>query len=162
MRVAALVPALVLALAAVPFAVVHAEDGTPPGAGADGKKAEAKKDDAKLRVDRAQQMVKELEEAVARVKATQPIDAALLGKLMEALEQAKALAKPAKPPELTEAEKQAVLDEAKEKGDAGKPKDGASEWQERALARAFEGADLSEEEEVKAKKVVGDWYSESM
>lgn len=169
MRLTSIVSASFLAAALVAASSVRAEDGPPPRRPPPGevKKDEgkdAKKDDAALRVERAKQVVKELEEAIVRAKAAQPIDAVLLQRLMEALSTAKALSLPAKPEELTEDEKKAVIDEAKKQSgaDPAAPKDPASEWQERALSRAFDGADLSEEESIKAKAIVGDWYKESM
>src|SRR5947208_972944 len=112
--------ALAAALLAVPPLAAPADrlwaDDTPPPKGPDTGKGdvpkEAKKDE-NLRVERAKQLVKELEESIARVKAAQPIDATLLDQLIKSLEQAKALAVPAKPAELTDAEKKAVVDEAR-------------------------------------------------
>ena len=65
-------------------------DGTKPGTDAP-KPEEPKKDPANLRVERAKVLVKELEEAVARAKAAQPVDAQMLQVLMIALDQAKLL-----------------------------------------------------------------------
>ncbi len=144
-------------------------DDAPPAAkpadsgGKDGaaKGADAKKEAETTRVEKAKALVAELEAAVARAKAAQPVDAELLSKLLAALEAAKALAVPAKPSELTADEKKAVLEEAKKQGGPG-PKDPGSEWADRQLAKAFEGADLNEEESVKAKQIIGDWYKDSM
>lgn len=169
MRRAPIVLAGLLAatLAAAPR--LRADDAAPPaGRTPDAPKAgggDARKDETTLRVERAKQLVKELETAVARVKAAQPLDPQLLQQLLLALEQARALAQPAKPAELTADEKKAVLDEAKKDAPADKPKDPANplaDWQEKALAKAFEGADLTEEESIKAKKVVGDWWPENL
>jgi hypothetical protein len=138
-------------------------DGQKP-APDDAKKDEPKKDPATLRVERAKQLVKELEDAVARAKAAQPIDPQMLQVLLVALDQAKLLAKPAKPDELTAEEKQAVLDEAKKPpaADPNAPKDPLADFQEKALEKAFADADLSEEETIKAKKIVGDWWKENL
>jgi 3-oxoacyl-(acyl-carrier-protein) synthase len=142
-------------------------DGAKPGGDAP-KADEPKKDPANLRVERAKQLVKELEEAVARAKSAQPIDAQMLQILMTALDQAKLLAKPAKPDELTQEEKQAVVDESKKQPDAGAPKDSKdpkdpmADWQEKAMEKAFADADLSEEESIKAKKIVGEWWKENL
>ena len=140
-----------------------ATDGTKPGTDA-GKPEDPKKDPANLRVERAKVLVKELEDAVARAKAAQPVDAQMLQLLMGALDQAKLLAKPAKPDELTTDEKQAVIDDAKKQpgADPAAPKDPAADWQEKALEKAFADADLNEEETIKAKKVVGDWWKENL
>lgn len=169
MRRAPIVLAGLLAAVLGASSRLSAEDAAPPaGKGPDAPKAgggDAKKDEATLRVERAKQLVKELEASVARVKAAQPLDAQLLQQLLLALEQARALAQPAKPAELTADEKKAVLDEAKKDAGADKPKDPPNplaDWQEKALAKAFEGAELTEEEAIKAKKVVGDWWPENL
>jgi len=133
-------------------------DEAPPSGKA--TPAEAKKDAETLRVDRAKALVKELEASVARAKAAQPVDAELLTKLLAALEQAKLLALPAKPAELTADEKKAVVDEAKKL--AGSQTDAQSEQADRLFAKAFEGADLSEEETKKVSQLIGDWWKESM
>jgi len=136
-------------------------DETPPPGKA--PPAEAKKDAETLRIERAKTLVKELEESVARAKAAQPVDAALLAKLLAAVEQAKLLALPAKPSELTADEKKAVVDEAKKlAGGPDGPKDAQAEQADRIFAKAFDGADLSEEESIKAKSIIGDWYKEAM
>lgn len=149
----------------------RADDKAPPAkppADAPKPSEPAKHDDTKhdevLRVEKAKTLVKELEEAIAKVKAATPIDAALLHTLMEALDRAKALANPAKPEELTAEEKKAVVDEAKKQGGADSPaaNDPLNDWQEKAISKAFEGADLSEEETIKAKKIVGDWWKENL
>ncbi len=160
---------LAVSLTAAPAA--HAEDKVPPAKPpAEGtkpgdvvKKDEAKKDEV-LRVEKAKKLVKAIEDAIARVKAATQIDALLLQTLMEALDRAKSLAKEAKPEELTAAEKQAVIEEAKKQGGADAPAaaDPMNDWQERAIAKAFEGADLNEEETIKAKKIVGEWWKENM
>jgi len=137
---------------------LRAEDAPPPAKPADsGKPAgDPKKDAETTRIDKAKALVKELEDAVLRAKAAQPVDAQLLQKLLAALDAAKALTVPAKPSELTPEEKKAVIDEAKKQ--AGDPQ---SEAADRALAKAFEGADLTEEESIKAKQIIGDWYKDA-
>jgi hypothetical protein len=142
-------------------------DGSKPGDAAkpDAQKPDAPKPDpANLRVEKAKQLVKELEDAVARAKAAQPVDAQMLQILMVALDQAKALAKAAKPDELTNEEKQAVLDEAKKApaADPAAPKDPAAGWGEKAVEKALADADLTEEESIKAKKIIGDWWTDNM
>jgi hypothetical protein len=146
-------------------APASAGDDAPPPAKppADaGKASDAKKDEPTLRVEAAKILLKELEEAIERVRATQPMDPQLLAKLMEARDRAKALANPAKPAELTADEKKAVVDEAKKDaaGGAPPPKDPGQEWAEKQLAKAFDGADLSEEESIKATKIIQDWFKE--
>jgi hypothetical protein len=177
-RIAAVTAAAALALASTSF--VAADDSpptgkspaAPPAQGADkgGDKgsqagADAKKDEPAARIEKAKQLVKELEEAVARAKAAQPVDAALLQKLLTALDEARALTKPIKLADLTPEEKKALAEEFKKDAqDDAKPepsKDPNADWAEKQLAKAFEGADLSEEEEIKAKKIIGDWFGEA-
>jgi hypothetical protein len=153
-----LVPPLAVLAALVP--AVRAEDG-PPKPPAD-KAEDAKKAATTLRVERAKALVRDLETALARAKAAAPVDAQLLQSLFAALETARALAKAATPAELTDGEKQAVLDEAKKDEPAPAAQNALTDFQERALAKALEGADLDEEETLKARKVIGDWYRESM
>jgi hypothetical protein len=154
--VAALVTASLASAPAVLADDPPKADGAKAGAPAEGKS------ETTTRVDRAKQVVKELEDAVAKARAAQPVDAQLLLLLTTALDQARALAKPARPEELTADEKKAVVEEAKAKGgDAGgKGKDPMQEWADKRLAAAFEGVDLSEEDQIKAKKIIGDWWSE--
>jgi hypothetical protein len=171
MRPIRFVAVSLFAVSLVAASVARADDKAPPakppaeGAkpGDAPKKDDAKKDEV-LRVERAKKLVKELEDAIARVKAATPIDALLLQNLMEALDRAKTLASPAKPEELTADEKKAVLDEAKKQGGADSPpaNDPLNDWQEKAITKAFEGADLSEEETIKAKKIVGEWWKENL
>lgn len=158
-------PCLASVFAVTLFAgsVVRAEDA-PKTDGGKAAGGEVKKDDAATaRVDRAKQMVKELEDAVARARAAQPVDAQLLLALTQALDQARALAKPAKPEELTPDEKKAVVDDAKAKqgpGGDGGAKNPGQEWADKRMAAAFDGADLTEEEQIKAKKIIGDWWQD--
>jgi hypothetical protein len=147
--------------------MARADEGKPPAgkapeAGAKHEGGDAKKDAETIRVERAKALVKDLEAAIARAKAAPQIDAELLQKLTAALEQAKALAVPAKPAELTAEEKKAVVEEAKKQPGGDAPKDQQSEMADRMFARAFDGADLSEEESIKARKIIGDWWSENM
>jgi hypothetical protein len=153
------------------LSAVHAEDPPPrrPPPDANGAKPDTnmkKEDPEKLRVEKAKKLAKELEEAIARAKAATPVDAQMLQILMTALEQAKELAKAAKPDELTKEEKDAVVAEAKKEGDdsakPGDPKDPMTGWQEKALEKAFADTDLSEEETIKAKKIIGDWWTENL
>jgi len=123
---------------------------------------EAKKDAETLRIDRAKAIVKDMEAAIAKAKAAQPVDIELLAKLLTALEQAKALALPAKPAELTPEEKKAVVEDAKKQAGGDVGKDAQSEQADRLFAKAFDGAELSEEESIKAKSIIGDWYKDAM
>jgi hypothetical protein len=140
------------------LSAVHAEDPPPrrPPPDANGAKPDTnmkKEDPEKLRVEKAK-------------KLATPVDAQMLQILMTALEQAKELAKAAKPDELTKEEKDAVVAEAKKEGDdsakPGDPKDPMTGWQEKALEKAFADTDLSEEETIKAKKIIGDWWTENL
>lgn len=178
MRMRAFGPLMAVAAALFAASVARADD--PPGgpkappAGAksdepkkdDAKKEDPKKDQAALRVERAKKLVAELEQAIARAKAAQPIDADLLQRLMTMLDEAKALAKPAKPDELTPEEKKAVVDEAQKQpapDAAGKKGDEpGAEMRDRFLAKAFDGADLTGDDEKKASQILGDWWKESM
>jgi hypothetical protein len=170
---------LMVAVAAVLLASSSPRADDPPGGSAgapkapaaggkpdDAKKDEAKKDQAVLRVERAKKLVAELEQAIVRAKAAQPIDADLLQRLMTMLEEAKALAKPAKPEELTAEEKKAVIEEAQKQAgaDAGAKKgsDPGADMRDRFLARAVEGADLSEAETTKAGEILGEWWKENL
>lgn len=165
-------PALAVAAALFAASVARAED--PPGAPkpAPAKPDEAKKDDAKkdeakketLRVERAKKLVAEIEQAIAKVKNAQPIDVDMLTRLMTMLDEAKALVRPARPEELTPEEKKAVVDEAQKAAppeEPKKPADGMNDWAARAMARAFEGADLTQDEEKKATPIIGDWWRET-
>lgn len=166
-------PALAVAAALFAASVARAED--PPGAGkpAPAKPDEAKKDDAKkdeakketLRIERAKKLVAEIEQAIAKVKNAQPIDVDMLQRLMTMLDEAKALVRPARPEELTPEEKKAVVDEAQKSAppeEPKKPADGMNDWQARAMARAFEGADLTQDEEKKATPIIGEWWKENL
>src|SRR5438876_757712 len=113
---------LAACLAAAP--ALFADDPAPPAAKQpEPAKSDAAKNEATLRIERAKQLVKELEASIARVKAATPVDGTLLDSLIKALEQAKALAVPAKPAELTADEKKAVVDEAKKNEPQQKPND---------------------------------------
>src|SRR5262245_41214029 len=171
----ALGPVLAVAAALLAASFARADDPpnapkAPPGGGAkmdEPKKDEAKKDQAATRIERAKKLVAQIEQEIARAKAAQPIDVNLLERLMTMLDEAKALARPARPEELTDDEKKAVVDEAQKQaapaGDNGKKGgDPNADWQTRALARAFEGADLSEDETKKATPIIGDWWKENL
>jgi hypothetical protein len=165
-------PALAVVAALFAASIARAED--PPGGGKpaagkpeDPKKDEAKKDEAKketLRIERAKKLVAEIEQAIARVKAAQPIDQEMLQRLFTMLDEAKALVRPARPEELTAEEKKAVVDEAQKSAPPEEPKKGGemNDWQARAMARAFEGAELSQDEEKKATPIIGEWWKENM
>ncbi len=138
-------------------------DGKSPDGGAKQNGVDTKKDEATTRIERAKALVKQLEDAVARAKAAQPVDPQLLDKLLAALDQAKALVQPAKPAELTPEEKKAVIEEAKKQaGGPDAPKDPQAAMAEKFLARALAGADLTEEESIKAKGIISDWWTENM
>jgi hypothetical protein len=158
------IAAFMLVVASLAAGTASADDKVPPPgkspeSGKQDPQKDPKKDEAVLRIERAKQLVKELEESIARVKAQPTIDATLLMQLQTALDQAKLLAQPAKPAELTADEKQAVIDEAKKKEPPAK--DATNDWADKALAKAFDGTDLSEEESIKAKQIVGDWWKEN-
>ena len=166
-------PALAVAAALFAASVARAED--PPGGAkpAPAKPDEAKKDDAKkdeakketLRIERAKKLVAQIEQEIARAKAAQPIDHALLERLFAMLDEAKALVRPARPEELTPDEKKAVVDAEKKDAppeEPKKPAGGMNDWQARAMARAFEGAELSQDEEKKATPIIGDWWTENL
>ena len=169
-----LVMAVTAALLAAP--VVLADDPPPtakaPPAPAPAKPDDAKKDDAAkkaqeaLRVERAKKLVTEIEQAIAKVKNAQPIDVDMLQRLMAMLDEAKALAIPARPEQLTAEEKKAVIDEAQKQGQADpgakKGEDPASELKDRFAAKAFEGADLTEDEQKKAGDILGAWWKDNM
>jgi hypothetical protein len=159
MRFMRLAAVSMLAFAVTGVSALRADDAAPPAKPAP---AEPKKDADTLRVDRAKAIIKDLEAAVARAKAAQPVDIELVAKVLAALEQAKALASPAKPSELTPDEKKAVVDDAKKAAGGDPAKDAQSEQADRLFAKAFDGADLSEEESIKAKSIIGDWYKDSM
>lgn len=155
---------LVPSFAAIAILVppVSAED--PPAKPPADKSDAAKKPATVSRVERAKALVKDLEAAIARAKAATPVDAHLLQSLFAALETAKALAKAATPEELTDEEKKAVVEAAK-KDDPAAAAGGQgplNDWQDRQFERAIEGADLSEEETLAARKVIGEWFRESM
>src|SRR5256885_16046581 len=98
---------LVLAsLAAAP--AFSADDKVPPpgkspesGKTPDAGKQDPKKEEAVLRVERAKQLVKELEESIARVKAQTAGEATVLNQLMVALDPAKLLAQAAETARVT-------------------------------------------------------------
>ena len=167
-------PVIAVAMALFAASFARAEDppkappaGTKPEEPKkdDAKKDEAKKDQAALRVERAKKLVAEIEKEIARAKAAQPIDQDLLQRLFTMLDDAKALARPARPEELTDDEKKAVVDEAQKQAapdPAKKGGDQGNEWAQKMLARAIEGAELSEDETKKAGTLIGDWWKESM
>jgi hypothetical protein len=167
----ALGPVLAVAVALFAGSVARADDppkAPPAGAKADeAKKDEAKKAEPATRVERAKKLVAQIEQEIARAKAAQPIDQDLLQRLFTMLDDAKALARPARPEELTDDEKKAVVDEAQKQAAPGadpakKGGDPANDWVQRQLARAIEGADLSEEETKKVSQLIGDWWKENM
>lgn len=167
----ALGPVLAVAAAIFAASVARADDppkAPPAGAKADEpKKDEAKKAEPATRVERAKKLVAQIEQEIARAKAAQPIDQDLLQRLFTMLDDAKALARPARPEEMTADEKKAIVDEAQKQAapaadPAKKGGDPMNDWQQKTLARAIEGADLSEEETKKVSQLIGDWWKESM
>jgi hypothetical protein len=112
------------------------------------------------RIERAERVVKALEEAEKRAKATEPVDLSYVELIAEALEDARALTKPATLAELTDEEKEGLAEEIRETDGEGGG-DGLNEWQKRALVRALEGTGISEEEEAEVRPILEDWFTES-
>ena len=177
-RMRTIVASLLVLAAALTPAAVRADDGPATGrvaAPADAGKgtdkgADARPDDAALRTEKAKHLVKDLEDAVARAKVAQPIDQQLLLKLLEALDQARALTHPVKLSELSADEKKALADDLRREspadpqqpggGGPGGP-GGPGDWMERQITRALDGADLSDGDTAKAKPLVQQWFKDS-
>lgn len=146
-------------------------DGGKPGVKPDGGGKEGagnKMDAAPMpRLERAKKLVQELETTITILKAAKTVDAETMKSLEKALEEAKKLAVPITVAELTDEEKKRIGAEfAKEAG--GDPKDPPAakdppggDWAKQALDNAFKDADLTEEEQVAASKIVGDWFPKS-
>lgn len=119
------------------------------------------------RLERAKRLVQELETTVTLLKATRTADPETLKALEKALEDARALAKPITLEELTEDEKRALGEELKKEngGDKDGKGDGGGapgdEWRKNALAGAFKDADLTEDEEIEAKKIISEWFDKN-
>jgi hypothetical protein len=181
-------PALVIAaaLVAVPGALAtartaRAQEKPPADAGKGDEKHADKggdksgdksgKSDAAQpsRQERARRIVQELETTIALLKAAKTADAETIKSLEKALEEARALAKPITLAELTEDEKKALAEELKKAADGGKDPAGpeaggklpGDEWRKAAIDGAFRDADLSEDEQIEAKKIIQDWFDKS-
>jgi hypothetical protein len=87
-----------------------------------------------------------------------------LGKLSDqidgALLEARKLTKPVTLAELTESERKALEEELrKETREQENPLQG---WQQRAIERSLEGAELSEEQELAARDIISTWFADSL
>ncbi len=119
--------------------------------------------------ERARKLVIELELAITAAKNAKAPDPALIKVLETSLESARKLAEPITLKALTDEEKRGIGEEfrkqfegdRKDGGPGGDPTAGGSEWQKQALSRAFEGAELSEEDEIKATEIISDWFTKS-
>lgn len=120
--------------------------------------------DAEARIERAKKVVQELETALATLKASKTPDPEVMRQIEKALEEARKLAKPITLAELTDEEKRSLGEELRKAMEGGEgpaaanPMDG---WRERALAAAFKDADLNEEEQIAATKIIQDWFQKS-
>lgn len=160
----------------------HADDHPVPGQEA--KPEAAKKDGAKApakdvqgnsqaggpsRLERAKKLVQELETSLTILRATKAADPETLKSLERALEEAKKLAQPITLDELTEEERKALTDEvrkqlgedAPKEPSAGDGKNPFDDWRQRALASAFKDAELNEDEQIEASKIIQDWFQKS-
>jgi hypothetical protein len=176
---------------AAAFALGAIAAGRPPVARADDRpaagepakpevKPEVKKDGAHdvqgksqpagpSRVERAKKIVQELETTLTILKATKTADAETVRSLERALEEAKKLARPITLDELTDEERKALTEEIrKQLGDdapkepsAAENKNPFEDWRQRALASAFKDADLNEDEQMEASKIIQDWFQKS-
>lgn len=148
------------------------EGGKPEGGKPEAGKGEMKPaDDAQREAthqERARKLVIELELALTAAKNAKTPDPALIKVLETSLEGARKLAEPITLKVLTDEEKRGIGEELRKQFEgggkdagptAGPP--GANEWQKQALARAFEGADLGEEDEIKATEIISDWFTQS-
>ncbi len=100
----------------------------------------------------------------ARV-ARAAVDEATLEELKHLIAAARKLAEPLTVDDLTDDEKESLYEELKEEfeaeGDDG-PAAQLNAWQERALQSAFDGADLSEEQEIASRDILQGWFKKSM
>lgn len=148
------------------------EGGKPEGGKPEAGKGEMKPaDDPQLEPthqERAKKLVIELELALTAAKNAKTPDPALIKVLETSLESARKLAEPITLKVLTDEEKRGIGEELRKQFEgagkdggptAGPP--GANEWQKQALTRAFEGADLGEEDELKATEIISDWFTQS-
>ncbi len=130
--------------------------GAPPGPDAGGGPP------ALLRTERATRIVPALEAAIARARKEPVLDAGYLKQLEDALEHARALTKAVHAAELSEDEKTTLRDELGVPGagpGAGGAPGGQNDWVQRTLERAFDGAELTEEEESAATPIISEWYT---
>ena len=132
------------------------------GAGNELKGAQEQKE--ALRQARAKKLVEQLEIALVAAKGAKQVDGELVKTLEGALVEAKKLALPIKLAELTEDEKTALIAEVRKQLENDK-KDGGgdpmSDWQQQALAKAFDGVDLSEEDQIKSQDIIKDWFQKT-
>ncbi len=146
------------ALMAAPSGVV-ADDGDK----SDPDTVEVTETKTKARIHRARELVKTLERARDLLKKDGKLDEKLAKEFAAAIEQARDMTKPITVDELTDKEKRSLSKELR-KDDDGQRDDGGymSRLQERLLSRAFDGAGLSEEQELAATTVISTWYKSSM
>lgn len=139
-----------------------------PGAGGAGGGFQPPKPAGETRIERAKKLVRELEVSIAAARAAQPVDPALVRSLEVSLEIARSQTKPLTLDDLTPDERKAMTDAVKKELEAAAAAaertpaaDALLGWQEQALAKAFEGTELSEEEQLKARDVISKWFSET-
>ena len=110
-------------------------------------------------------LVRELEISVESARAARPRDAELVRALEESLEIARLLATPVTLADLSEEERRGVTDEVKKQLEpVGLPEknplaDPLRSWEENAVAKAFDGADLGDEEQVRARAIISEWFA---
>jgi hypothetical protein len=126
--------------------------------------ADAQKD--ATRQDRAKKLVVDLELALVAARGAAAPDAALIKVLESSLQTARKLAEPITLKELTDEEKRSIGEELRkqfegDKRDGPPGAGGPADWQKQALSRAFEGAELGEEDEIKATEIISDWFTKS-
>lgn len=144
------------------------EPGKPEGGKGEMKPAADAQREA-TNQERAKKLVIELELALTAAKNAKTPDPALIKVLETSLESARKLAEPITLKVLTDEEKRGIGEELrkqfegerKDGGPGGDPTAGGSEWQKQALSRAFEGAELSEEDEIKSTEIISDWFTKS-
>ncbi len=119
-----------------------------------------------LRMVRTKRILTTLEASYEKERGAETPDTAMLDRLEKAMEDAKALLKPIKPEELTESEREDLkkalgADGKNDEADDEPDEDPLAAWQRRALDRAFEGSDLTEDEEAAATPILTDWFTKS-
>ena len=149
---------LLLGLIALP---ATADD--PPAAGG----APPKVDSATRggpRIERAKELVRTLEEALEIAKKASPVDEGLVARLDQAVVSCRVLAKPIQLADLSDDERKSILEEAMRQPKRGAAPQGG-DWaaaRDRMFSKAFDDADLSEEEEVEARGIVDAWWTEAL